>query len=643
MQRIACCVLLIACCAARGNLAEALQHAQWKVRHVSTNSDDGLKLQFDAPKTDPTWTTTCTVIDTTGNDRAVTLELCIPLDATDAQWWDDPQTSRPISLPREAVAPEVHSAPFSTATPQQFSNLSDMAGGMDASASLYPMAVISHGDDAICVAVPIFPAHLPRFIYDPLHKQLRAEFDFGLSKLCDAYPSRADATVIAYSVPAHLAFRQALAKYYSLYPDAFQRRTQSAGLWLPFGDMQTIQHPEDFGFGFHEYGGDPISDPPGAAKSISADHAVGCRSYIYVEPPTYWQTFKGEGRGNFDQRLAQLKDEAAHGVKMAQATLTSGVIHADGQRDLYLEPVAYTLQAPWGNDADPHLPDDPVTHWQTIAHHKFDSLEIALGWRDQPPIQPSVGLDGVYIDSMEGWGELLDYNTDHWKYSVHPLTFDGKTHRVALLNFWGNYEFIKEMRDRLHAHNELLMGNDAYFRRWCLAPWVDIPGREYTWIENGKFVPLPDARFLFFRAMSYQRSYLMLMNNDFSDARAIEPYFQRDLFYAVYPSFFSANPPSARRPTSTNPPSTTATARSSKNTSPSSKNSTKPAGNRYPAPPPTTTPSASNATAHGTSEIWPSHFTTHPISRFRQDSNFPAPSSASVAMRLLLNGSRVKP
>ena len=546
MLRVAGCVL---CCTI---LTDTLQHTQWKVRDVAANSDftDGeslhLKLQSDSPKIDPVWTTSCTVIDTTGNDRAVTLALCIPLDATGGKWWDDLQTSRPISLPREAVAPEVHSAASAPAqsTSTEFSNLSDMAGGVDESASLYPMAVISQGDDALCVAVPIVPARLPRFIYDPVHKELRAEFDFGLSKLSQAYPSCADATVIAYSVPAQLAFRQALAKYYSLYPEAFERRTKSAGLWLPFGDMQKIQHAEDFGFGFHEYGSDPSADLEAAKKTIAADHAVGCRSYIYVEPPTYWQTFKGEGRGNFDQRLAQLKDEAAHGVKMAQATLTSGVIRADGQRDLYLEPIAYTLQAPWGSDADPHLPDDPVTHWQTIAHHKFDSLETALGWRDQP----TVGLDGVYIDSMEGWGELLDCNTDHWKYSVHPLTFDGKTHHVTLLNLWGTYEFIKEMRDRLHAHNELLMGNDAYFRRWCLAPWVDVPGREYTWIEKGKFVPLPDERFLFFRAMSYQRPYLMLMNNDFSDARAIEPYFQRDLFYAVYPSFFSANSAISQKP-----------------------------------------------------------------------------------------------
>jgi hypothetical protein len=119
---------------------------------------------------------------------------------------------------------------------------------------------------------------------------------------------------------------------------------------------------------------------------------------------------------------------------------------------------------------------------------------------------------------------------------------------VALLNFWGTYEFIKEMRNRLHAHNELLMGNDAYFRRWCLAPWVDVPGREYTWVEKGKFVEVPDERYLFFRAMSYQRPYLMLMNNAFDDARAIEPYFQRNVFYAVYPSFFTAHAAMGERP-----------------------------------------------------------------------------------------------
>jgi hypothetical protein len=38
--------------------------------------------------------------------------------------------------------------------------------------------------------------------------------------------------------------------------------------------------------------------------------------------------------------------------------------------------------------------------------------------------------------------------------------------------------------------------------------------------------------------MSARRPYLMLMNNAYDDASVMEPYFQRSLFYAVFPSFF---------------------------------------------------------------------------------------------------------
>jgi hypothetical protein len=39
--------------------------------------------------------------------------------------------------------------------------------------------------------------------------------------------------------------------------------------------------------------------------------------------------------------------------------------------------------------------------------------------------------------------------------------------------------------------------------------------------------------------MSGRRPYLMLMNNRFDDASIMEPYFQRSVFYAVWPSMFS--------------------------------------------------------------------------------------------------------
>src|SRR4051794_23723317 len=140
---------------------------------------------------------------------------------------------------------------------------------------------------------------------------------------------------------------------------------------------------------------------------------------------------------------------------------------------------------------------------------------------------------------MEGWGEILNDNHDHWRVSQYPLTFDSKTHRVALLNFWGTYEWVKQMSERLHARGRMLMGNDAYFRRWQLAPLVDIPGREYTWItKDMKFDPLADERYLFFRTMSGAKPYLMLMNNRYEAGEFMEPYMQRSLFFAVFPSMF---------------------------------------------------------------------------------------------------------
>ena len=96
------------------------------------------------------------------------------------------------------------------------------------------------------------------------------------------------------------------------------------------------------------------------------------------------------------------------------------------------------------------------------------------------------------------------------------------------------------MSTRLHAHHMILFGNDAFYRRWQLAPWVDVPGREYTWVgSDGKPTPVEEEHFLFLRAMAGRRPYLMLMNNRYEDGSVMEPYFQRAMFYGVFPSMFS--------------------------------------------------------------------------------------------------------
>jgi hypothetical protein len=455
---------------------------------------------------------TCSVINTSGEDRAVTLAYCISLDATGWTWWDDPEKSRRIE------------------GQSLFINSVDSKCGADGVASLYPLAVISNEKNATCLAVPIQPPRMVRYVYDPANKELRAEFDFGLTKLSKIFPSRADATVVTYEVENDWPFRRALAKYWQLYPDAFARRAGTkGGIWMPFNDLRGVEHPEDFGFAYHEVAGVQIDGADGPAL-VAFDRKFGVGDYSYVEPPTYWQLHPTNRNAKYDERLKQLKADAEKGDLPSQATLVSGIERDDGKLDLYLEPVPYTDQAPWGSNADPAIPSNEKG-WPSKGRYEMDRLMKEL----------PIGLAGIYIDSMEGWGQILDYRKQHWEITRFPLTFDPNTKKICLMNLWGTYAFIEETTRKLHERNLLLFGNDAYFRFWFLAPHVDVPGREYTWIEKGKFTPVPDERYLFFKAMSGKRPYLMLMNNNFDQGEFMEPYFQRSLFYAVYPSAFTGH------------------------------------------------------------------------------------------------------
>jgi hypothetical protein len=365
-----------------------------------------------------------------------------------------------------------------------------------------------------------------RFDYDPVAKELRAEFDLGLSPVPERFPSRADATVRAFRVDARWAFRRALAQYYALYPEAFKRRAGEGGIWMPFSSVEPIEQPEDFHIAFREVAADALS-------TIKFDKQHGIRSYVYVEPQTNWRELRGAER-TYDQYLAQLKEDAAKCDRKAQGTLVSAVEREDGRNDLYLDSIAWTRAAPFGATADPEVSTEGFNGWPNKGQYELDQLHKALGWSTDPP----AGLDGVYIDSMEGWGAMRNYRKAHWRTSRYPLTFNQETKRVCLMNFWGTHAFVKQIATELHQRDMLLFGNGAFHRFWQLAPYVDIPGMEYGWFTDGKWTPVPDWQFLFLRAISAQRPYLLLMNNAFEDAAQMEEYFQRSLFYGCYPSMF---------------------------------------------------------------------------------------------------------
>src|SRR5262249_13561682 len=68
-------------------------------------------------------------------------------------------------------------------------------------------------------------------------------------------------------------------------------------------------------------------------------------------------------------------------------------------------------------------------------------------------------------------------------------------------------------------------------------------GTEREWVRNGRYVPVSDEQMSLWRTMSGAKPYLLLMNTDYEvfTPEMVEQYFQRSLFYGMFPGMFSHN------------------------------------------------------------------------------------------------------
>ena len=76
-----------------------------------------------------------------------------------------------------------------------------------------------------------------------------------------------------------------------------------------------------------------------------------------------------------------------------------------------------------------------------------------------------------------------------------------------------------------------------------MAHLFDVLGIETNWLADGKYNPMPDEALDFRRTLCRQKPYCFLMNTDYEkfDHSMVEKYFQRCLFWGIFPGFFSAN------------------------------------------------------------------------------------------------------
>lgn len=150
--------------------------------------------------------------------------------------------------------------------------------------------------------------------------------------------------------------------------------------------------------------------------------------------------------------------------------------------------------------------------------------------------------DGMYLDSLEGWANRLNFRAEHFPAVDIPLAYETGSGRTAIYNLFSIFEFTQAMSDYLHAHNRLLMGNWVLIDFPFLGAPLDVPGKEVHWLDSQHlFVPDPDDVMLYRRTLSGQKPYPLLLNVlfEYFTPEMMRKYFARSLFYAFYPSLFS--------------------------------------------------------------------------------------------------------
>ncbi len=458
---------------------------------------------------------------TSGKDRAVTLLFALPLDAAGWRWGDDIRQSRLIDGKAELV------------------NVVNAGCGATGTMSLYPLAAICSDKEGLALGLDMGQAAQYRLACHAGTKQFYIAYDFGLVPESEQFPSAADFCLVIFRFDPEWGFRAAFDKYTKIFPDYFRVRSADQGIWMPFTDVSKVEGWQDFGFKYHE-----------GNNNVPWDDEHGVLSFRYTEPMTWWMRMEKD-RPRTVSEAVQIRNELARSgggneARMAQVSETSAMWDDSGQ------PALMFRDTPWCNGAVWSLNPNPALPGRTILH---DSPELrrynaaTVHWNQtvkQALYGPSAKgrQDGEYLDSIEGYVTAdLNFRREHFRYTTVPLTFSRETKQPALWKGLAVYEFTKWMSRDAHSMDKLMFANGVPYRFAFLCPWLDVLGTETDWLQSGKYRPASDSQMCLWRTMSGSKPYLLLMNTDYEQftPELVQRYFQRSLFYGMFPSMFSHN------------------------------------------------------------------------------------------------------
>jgi len=455
-----------------------------------------------------------TLRSTTNADRAVVLAFALPLDAEKWQWWDNLRSARLV----DAKQSKRYAATIRYGTRGEHSP--------------YPFCALSTDDGGVALGVPLNLPVIHRFVYDAAQKQVRLEWDFGLSPdggTKDEGGTRQPSTAIfrfaiyALNEP-RWGMRAAADKFYRLFPESFRVRVKRFGIWMPFTDIAKIADFEDFGFAYHEGAGNP---------DFNRRH--GIYNFPYVEPWSAWFFLPPDAPTDLTlERLFAFPNKREQHPNLAEIVKACAVQDEQGRFSMRVQktdPVHWAGGQTLYNflvNADPDIGRDEGRETKASAMDK--TLQTVLTDRR---------LDGVYFDAFGEWVMPNEnYRRDHWRVADFPLTFSWRTKGPTQLAAFGIYEYLAYAAERLHAADKLVMANGFGSVFPFHAHWIDVGGIEIRWTQQRDDFAFFDYR----RLLAYRKPFLPL-NNEFFDREfteeIAEDYFRWALFYGFLPSCFA--------------------------------------------------------------------------------------------------------
>ena len=470
------------------------------------------------------------IADMRGTDRAITLIFALPVDAAGWHWGDDIRRSRPIEGRSE------------------FANAVAVHGGATGTESLYPLAAIYNGQAGLALALDMAQPAQFRLGYHAGTRQLFIAYDFGLAPETERFPGAADFRFVLFRFDPRWGFRAAFEKLTAIFPDYFYARAREQGLWMPFTDVSTVQDWQDFGFKFHE-----------GNNNVAWDDAHGILSFRYTEPMTWWMRLAKDAPRTMAEALRTRDELAASGKgseqQMALVSRVAAMFDETGQPCLLFRNEPWCDGVVWSLNPNPALPASPEragaperkaqekgtgpAAYNGATVHWNESIKQRLygpGARGQ--------LDGEYLDSLEGYVTAdLNFRREHFRHTSVPLTFSSDTRKPALCKGLAVFEFTKWFCNEVHRMGKLTFANGVPYRFTFLCPWLDVMGTETDWLYQGKYRPASDREMSLWRTMAGRKPYLLLMNTDYNafTSALVERYFQRSLFYGMWPGMFSHN------------------------------------------------------------------------------------------------------